>query len=112
MGARRTAKRAGKWPAEQVGEFLAEAILNVVACVLLGSLILITYLSWTWSPRLTVAGFGLFGLLLAHGAWRTFRAPAKSLGCRRTAAVTTAIFTAVAATAFFLLAFAADCGCL
>ncbi|MEU3304780.1 hypothetical protein ABZ729_33960 [Streptomyces sp. NPDC006678] len=53
---------------ETVGEAVAEVILTLVACVLLACLALIAYLSWSFSPRLTVAGAGLLSLFLAHGA--------------------------------------------
>ncbi|MFD6188919.1 hypothetical protein [Streptomyces sp. NPDC060275] len=56
-----------------MGEAVAEAVLSVVACLLLGCLVLIAYLSWSFDPRLTIAGAGLLSVLLAHGAWRTFR---------------------------------------
>lgn len=48
---------------------------------------------------------------MAHGAWRTFRAPAKGRRRRGLAAVTTVVFTTTAATAVFLVFYATGCGC-
>ncbi|MCD9904791.1 hypothetical protein LUR56_41045 [Streptomyces sp. MT29] len=64
-------------------------ILTLLACAMLAGLALIVYLSWSFSPRLTVAGAGLPSLLLAHGAWKIFRDPAKGRGHRGLAAATT-----------------------
>ncbi|GAA2586992.1 hypothetical protein GCM10010424_37740 [Streptomyces lienomycini] len=96
---------------ETVGEAVAEAILTLLACVLLGGLVLIAYVSWSASPRFTIAGAGLISCFLAHGAWQTFRTSAKRprLGL---AALTAALFTATAMTALFLLLYAPGCGCL
>lgn len=102
MGVRRAAKGIGDFLVETVGEAVAEVILSLLACALLGCLALIAYLSWSLSPRLTIAGAGLLSLFLAHGAWQTFRTPAK--GRRRgLAALTAASFTVTAMTALFLL---------
>ncbi|MFJ6478801.1 MULTISPECIES: lysine transporter LysE [unclassified Streptomyces] len=110
MGVRRAVKGAGEFLIEAVGETLGEAILSLLACALLALLVLIAYLSWSFSPRLTIAGAGLFGLFLAHGAWQTFRTPAK--GRRRgLAALTAAGFALTAGTAVFLLFYATDCNC-
>lgn len=110
-GFRRAVKRVGEGLVEAVGEAVAEVILGLLACVLLGCLVLIAYLSWSFSPRLTLAGAGLFSLLLAHGAWRTFRTAAK--GRRRGfAAFTAGIFTVTAVTALLLLCYATGCDCL
>lgn len=96
---------------ETVGEAVAEVILTLLACALLVCLALIAYLSWSFSPRLTVAGAGLLSLFLAHGAWRVFRDPAKG-GCRRgLAAVTTAAFTLTAATGAFLVLYGTGFDC-
>ncbi|MER7195547.1 lysine transporter LysE [Streptomyces flaveolus] len=101
----------GDFLIDMVGEAVAEVILTLVACVLLGCLVVIAYLSWSASPRLTIAGAGLLCCLLAHGAWQTFRRPEK--GRRRGfAAVTAAGFTTAAATALFLLLYATGCDCL
>ncbi|MET9693657.1 hypothetical protein ABZY81_35385 [Streptomyces sp. NPDC006514] len=80
MGVRRAVKGVGEFLIEAVGETLGEAVLTLLACALLASpllacLVLIAHLSWSFSPRLTIAGAGLLSLFLAHGAWRTFRAP-------------------------------------
>ncbi|MCX4515270.1 lysine transporter LysE [Streptomyces sp. NBC_01619] len=97
---------------ETVGEAVAEVILTLVACVLLACLALIAYLSWSFSPRLTVAGAGLLSLFLAHGAWRVFRDPMKGRRRRGLAAETTAGFTLTAATGVFLFFYGTGCGCL
>ncbi|MCQ4201625.1 lysine transporter LysE [Streptomyces coelicoflavus] len=53
----------------------------------------------------------VLSLLLAHGAWRTFRAPPS--GSRRgLAGLTVTVFGAAAATALFPLLYATDCDCL
>ncbi|KLJ04946.1 hypothetical protein [Streptomyces sp. KE1] len=104
-------KRVGEGLVEVVGEAVAEVVLGLLACALLGCLALIAYLSWSFSPRLTLAGTGLFSLLLAHGAWRTFRTTAK--GRRRGfAAFTAGIFTMTAVTVLLLLFYATGCDCL
>ncbi|ROQ63161.1 hypothetical protein EDD93_5899 [Streptomyces sp. 840.1] len=111
MGVRRTAKGVGDFLSGTVGDAVAEVILSLLACGLLAGLALIGYLNWHSSPRLTIAGVGLLSLFLAHGAWQTFRTPAK--GRRRGLAVlTTAGFTLIAMTAVFLLLYATGCGCL
>ncbi|MFB7267402.1 lysine transporter LysE [Streptomyces nojiriensis] len=111
MGVRRAVKGVGEFLIEAVGETVGEAILNLLACALLGGLVLIAYASWSFSPRLTIAGAGLLSLFLAHGAWQTFRGPAK--GRRRgLAALTTAGFALAAGTAVFLLFYATGCDCL
>ncbi|MFB7600924.1 lysine transporter LysE [Streptomyces sp. NPDC056160] len=111
MGVRSTAKHVGDLLIELVGETIGEAILSLLACALLAFLVLIAYLSWSFSPRLTVAGAALVSLLLAHGAWQTFRSPGR--GRRRgLAAVTAAVFTLTTATAALLLLYATDCHCL
>ncbi|GAA0617624.1 lysine transporter LysE [Streptomyces crystallinus] len=118
MGVRKTArvtkvaKSVGEFLVEMVGELVGEAIMQVLACLLLACLVLIVYVSWSFSPRLTVAGAGLFSLLLAHGAWKICRDPAKGRGRRGLAAVTTVCFGATATTAAFLLFYAPGCGCL
>ncbi|MEV5645987.1 hypothetical protein AB0L67_38745 [Streptomyces flaveolus] len=58
----------GDFLIDMVGEAVAEVILTLVACILLGCLVVIAYLSWSASPRLTIAGAGLLCCLLAHGA--------------------------------------------
>lgn len=86
-------------------------MLTLLACALPAGLVLIAYLSWSFSPRLTLAGAALLSLFLAHGAWATFRDPAK--GRHRTLTVMAMSgFTFAAATAVFLLLYATDCGCL
>ncbi|MFF4323337.1 lysine transporter LysE [Streptomyces sp. NPDC001568] len=101
----------GDFLIETVGEAVAEVILSLLACTLLGCLALIAYLSWSFSPRLTIAGAGLLSLFLAHGAWQTFGTPAK--GRRRgLTALTAASFTLVGLTALFLLLYATGCNCL
>ncbi|KOU90122.1 hypothetical protein ADK93_09790 [Streptomyces sp. XY58] len=97
---------------ETVGEAVAEVLLSLLACALLGALALIAYLSWSFSPRLTLAGAGLLSLALAHGAWSTFRGPGKGRGRRGPAAVTSFAFLLTAATTLFLMFYATDCGCL
>ncbi|MFG3531159.1 lysine transporter LysE [Streptomyces sp. NPDC047917] len=111
MGVRRAAKSIGDFLIDIVGEAVAEVILSLLACALLGCLALIAYLSWSFSPRLTIAGAGLLSFFLAHGAWRTFRTPTK--GRRRGLAALTAVgFTVTAMTALFLLLYATGCDCL
>ncbi|MYX76287.1 lysine transporter LysE [Streptomyces sp. SID3915] len=112
MGIRRVAKGTGEFLLETVGEAVADMILTVLACGLLACLALIAYLSWSFSPRLSIAGAGLLSLFLAHGAWGTFRDRAKGRRRRGIAAVTTAGFTLTAVTAVFLVLYAGDCGCL
>ncbi|MEV8452710.1 lysine transporter LysE [Streptomyces sp. NPDC052095] len=108
---RRAAKGISDFLIDTVGEVIAELILSLLACALLGCLALIAYLSWSFSPRLTIAGAGLLSIILAHGAWQTFRSPTK--GRRRGLAALTAFgFTATAATALFLLFYATGCDCL
>ncbi|CAM5669500.1 Lysine transporter LysE OS=Streptomyces tendae OX=1932 GN=GUR47_35530 PE=4 SV=1 [Streptomyces tendae] len=111
MGVRRAAKGFGDFLIDTVGEAVAEVILSVLACILLGCLALIVYLSWSASPRLTIAGAGLLSCLLAHGAWQTFRRPGK-VRSRGLAALTAAVFTGAAATALFLLFYVPGCDCL
>ncbi|MFG2598981.1 lysine transporter LysE [Streptomyces sp. NPDC048462] len=111
MGVRRAAKGVGDFLSETVGDAVAEVILSLLACALLGCLALIAYLSWFFSPRLTIAGVGLLSLFLAHGAWRTFRTPAKRRR-RGFAVLTTGGFTLIAMTALFLLLYATGCDCL
>ncbi|MFJ1610775.1 lysine transporter LysE [Streptomyces sp. NPDC088253] len=103
MGVRRAAKGVGDFLIEMVGEAVAEVILSLLACALLGCLALIA--SWSFSPRFTIAGAGLLSFFLAHGAWQTFRTPTK--GRRRGLATLTAVgFTVAAMTALFLLLYA------
>ncbi|MGW6564993.1 lysine transporter LysE [Streptomyces sp. NPDC054975] len=92
---------------ETVGEAVAEVILTLLACVLLACLALIAYLSWSCSPRLTVAGAGLLSLFLAHGAWGVFRDHAKGRRRQGLAAVSTAVFILSAATGVFLVFYGA-----
>ncbi|MFE0701698.1 lysine transporter LysE [Streptomyces sp. NPDC058872] len=107
----RAAKGVGDFLVRTVGEIVGELLLRLLACVLLGCLTLIAHLSWSFSPRFTIAGAGLLGLALAHGAWQTFRTPAK--GRHRGLASLTAVgFTATAVTAAFLLLYATECNCL
>ncbi|WP_240111258.1 lysine transporter LysE [Streptomyces sp. MUM 203J] len=72
MGVRRAAKSVGRFLTDTAGDVVAEVILRLAACALLGGLALIAHPSRSFSPRLTIAGAGLLGLFLAHGAWRTF----------------------------------------
>ncbi|WKD36696.1 lysine transporter LysE [Streptomyces xanthophaeus] len=111
MGVRRAVKGVGEFLIEAVGETVGEAILSLLACALLGCLVLIAYLSWSFSPRLTLAGAGLLSLFLAHGAWQTFHGPKKG-GRRGLAAVSTAGFVLTAGTSVFLLFYATGCDCL
>ncbi|MBB1247035.1 lysine transporter LysE [Streptomyces durbertensis] len=111
MRVRRAAERVGEFLIDAVGEVVAELLLRLLACGLLACLALVAYLSWSFSPRLTLAGAGLLGVLLAHGAWRFFR-PAPKGGRRGLAAVTVAGFGATAVAALLLLFYATDCGCL
>ncbi|MFE6183910.1 lysine transporter LysE [Streptomyces sp. NPDC056465] len=111
MGVRRAGKGVADFLVETVGEAVAEVILSLLACALLGCLALVAYLSWSLSPRFTIVGAGLLSLFLAYGAWHTFRTPAK--GRRRgLAALTAAGFTVTAMTALFLLLHATGCDCL
>ncbi|MFE2295452.1 lysine transporter LysE [Streptomyces sp. NPDC059452] len=105
------AKGVKDFVVDLVGEFVGEVILSVLACALLAGLVLAAYLSWSFSPRLTLAGAALLSLFLAHGAWTTSRGPAKG-GRRAVTAVAAAGFTLTAGVAFFLLFYATDCGCL
>ncbi|MFF7888713.1 lysine transporter LysE [Streptomyces sp. NPDC020794] len=106
MGVRRAAKGVGDFLIEMVGEAVAEVILSLLGC-----LALIAYLSWSFSPRFTIAGAGLLSFFLAHGAWQTFRTATK--GRRRGLAALTAVgFTVTAMTALFLLLYATGCDCL
>ncbi|MHC5260813.1 lysine transporter LysE [Streptomyces sp. UC4497] len=111
LGVRRAAKGISKFLVETVGEAVAEVVLTLLACTLLVCLAFSVYLSWSFSPRVTVAGAGLLSLLLAHGAWRTFRDSTKGRRHRGLAAVTTAGFTLTAATSVFLLVYGTGCGC-
>ncbi|WP_394436780.1 lysine transporter LysE [Streptomyces sp. SGAir0957] len=106
----RAAKRVGEFVVDTVGEVVGEAILTLLACAVLAGLTFLAYLSWSSSPRLTVAGAGLICLVLAHGAWQIFRKPRK--GRRGLAAVTATAFTLAAGTAVFLFFYAGNCGCL
>jgi hypothetical protein len=111
VGVRRAARSVGDFLLETVGDAVGEVILDLLACALLGCLGLVAYLSWSFSPRLTIAGAGLLSLFLAHGAWQIFRTPTK--GRRRgLAALTAAGFTITAVTALFLLFYGTGCGCL
>ncbi|MFD4692023.1 lysine transporter LysE [Streptomyces sp. NPDC058463] len=112
MGVRRAAKGIGDFLVELVGEAVAEVFLSLLACAVLVCLGLLAYLSWSFSPRLTLAGAGALSLCLTHGAWGTFRNPAKGRRRRGMTAVTIAGFTLSAATAVFLFLYASDCGCL
>ncbi|MFC8537489.1 lysine transporter LysE [Streptomyces sp. NPDC057249] len=112
MGVRRAAKGVGDFLVEMLGEAVAEVILNLLACALLGCLVLVVYLSWSLSPRFTIAGAGLLGLLLANGAWQSFRTSARGRRRRGLAALTAGCFTATATTALFLLLYSTGCDCL
>jgi len=82
-------KSLGEFLSETVGEAVAEVVLTLLACALLAALVGIAYLSWSFSPRGTLAGAGVFGLLLAHDAWRLRRKSVKKRGHRILAAATT-----------------------
>lgn len=112
MKVRGVAKGIGEFLKETVGEVVAEALLGLLACALLACLVLTAYLSWSFSPSLTFVGAALLSLFLAHGAWGTFRDPAKGRRRRGVASVTMAGFTLTAATAIFLLFYASGCDCL
>ncbi|MEU8773420.1 lysine transporter LysE [Streptomyces sp. NPDC048606] len=110
VGVRRVAKGVGDFVIEALGEAVGEFVLSLLACALLGCLVLVAYLAWSFSPRLTIAGAGVLGLLLAHGAWQTFRTSTK--GRRRgLATLTAAAFGATAITAIFLLLYGTGCDC-
>ncbi|MFE4212714.1 lysine transporter LysE [Streptomyces sp. NPDC056844] len=111
MGIRRAAKGIGEFLTETIGEAVAELVLGLLACALLSGIVLTAYLSWSFSPRATVAGVALLSLFLARGAWQTFREPVRHRR-RGWAAVAAAGFTLAAATAVFLLLYATDCACL
>ncbi|MFG2769293.1 lysine transporter LysE [Streptomyces sp. NPDC048350] len=106
MRVRSVAKGVGEFLTETVGEFVTEIVLTVLATALLAGLVLAAWWSWSHSPRLTGGGGALLALLVAHGAWAKFRDPAVARRRRGLAAVTSAGFTAVAATAVFLLLYA------
>ncbi|MEU3243354.1 MULTISPECIES: lysine transporter LysE [unclassified Streptomyces] len=111
MRVRRAAKDVGDFLIEMVGEAVAEVILSLLACALLGCLALIAYLSWSFSPRFTVAGVGLLSFFLAHGACRPSALP-RRVARRGLAALTAGGFTVAAMTALFLLLYATGCDCL
>ncbi|MEU7009824.1 lysine transporter LysE [Streptomyces sp. NPDC046332] len=102
MRVRSVAKGVSEFLTETVGEI----VLTLLATALLAGLVLAAWWSWSHSPRLTVGGGALLALLVAHGAWARFRDPAVARRRRGLAAVTSAGFTAVAATAVFLLLYA------
>ncbi|MEU8538470.1 hypothetical protein AB0C52_00455 [Streptomyces sp. NPDC048717] len=106
------AKGVGEFLTETVGETLADLILQALACALLVALALVAYLSWSFSPNLTLAGAGALGAFLAYGALSVFRTPAKPRRYRWFAAAGATVFTAVASTAVFLLLYGTECGCL
>lgn len=54
MGARSVVKGVGEFLVELVGE----VVLSLLACALLGLLALTVYMSWSFSPRATLAGRG------------------------------------------------------
>ncbi|MFE7892798.1 lysine transporter LysE [Streptomyces sp. NPDC057412] len=111
MGVRKAAKGVGDFLAETAGEAVMEVLLSLLACAVLGCLVLTVYLSWSYSPRFTIAGVGLLSLVLAYGGWHAFRSPGK--GRRRgLAALTAAGFTVAAVTALFLLLYGTGCDCL
>lgn len=111
MGMRGAAKHLGDFLTEWVGETVGGLVLGLLACALLGGLVPAAYLAWSFSPRLALAGAGLFGLVLAHGSWSARRTRAK--GRRRGfAVVTTAALAVTGTTAAFLLLYATDCGCV
>ncbi|CAM5638854.1 MULTISPECIES: lysine transporter LysE [Streptomyces] len=110
MGIRRAAKGVGDFLVDAAGEAVAEVILSVFACVVLGCLVLTVYLSWSYSPRLTVAGGGLLTLFLACGAWHVFRASGKRRR-RGFAALAAVGFIVSAVAAFFLLLYGTGCDC-
>lgn len=111
MGVRKAAKDVGDFLVETAGEAVTEVILSVLACVVLGCLALTAYLSWSYSPRFTIAGVGLLSLVLAYGGWHAVRSAGK--GRRRSlAALTAAGFTVAAVTALFLLLYGTGCDCL
>ncbi|MGW2269771.1 lysine transporter LysE [Streptomyces yangpuensis] len=112
MGVRKAVKGVGDFLVETVGEAVAEVVLSLLACALLGLLALIAHLAWSFSPRATLAGAGVLSLALAHGVWVTFRGPAKGRGRRGLAAVTSVGFVLTAAVAGFLVLYAPGCGCL
>ncbi|WP_353945308.1 lysine transporter LysE [Streptomyces sp. HUAS MG91] len=105
-------KGLGEFLADTLGEAVAELVLTALACALLAVLAGIAYLSWSFSPRGTLAGAGVFCLLLAHGAWRRYRKPARKRGPRILAALTTTLFMATTCTAAFLLLYASGCDCV
>ncbi|MEU7022427.1 lysine transporter LysE [Streptomyces sp. NPDC046203] len=106
------ARGIGDFLTETVGETLADLILQGLACALLAALAALTYLGWSFSPHLTLAGAGALGAFLAYGAVSAFRTPAKSRRYRWFAAAGAIAFTAVAGVAVFLLLYGTGCGCL
>ncbi|MFJ5830086.1 lysine transporter LysE [Streptomyces sp. NPDC093089] len=62
---------------EAVAEIVGEALLGVLACLLLGGLLLLALWGWSVSPLLTGGGAGLFALFTGYGVWEAFRAPAR-----------------------------------
>ncbi|MFE6891002.1 hypothetical protein [Streptomyces sp. NPDC057694] len=110
MGGRVTVKGFAEFLADTVGELVAEAVLSVLACLLLAALVGTAYLSWSVSPRGTLIGAGVFSLLFAHGAWSRYRKSARKRGHRALAAVTTTLFVVTTCTAAFLFFYASGCG--
>ncbi|MEU2246701.1 hypothetical protein [Streptomyces sp. NPDC019224] len=111
MGIGRTAKRVGEHLREQTVEAVGELALTALACILLGALIWAAHLSWSASPRLTVAGSVLAGLAFIHGAWTMLRAPSQHPRRRGVAATTTALLALGAGTSLFLAFYATGCDC-
>ncbi|MFI7383957.1 lysine transporter LysE [Streptomyces sp. NPDC049813] len=105
-------KGLGEFLTDTVGDAVAEVVLTVLACALLAALAGIAYLSWSFSPRGTLAGAGVFSLLFAHGVWRLYRKSVPGRGHRVLAAVTTTLVVVTACTVAFLLFYASGCGCV
>lgn len=101
----------GKPLRELITEFVGEAALTVLACILLGSLLWVAHRSWQINPRLTVAGTALAGVAFTHGAWTTLRTPTKGGPRRGVAAATTAFFALSSGVALYLALYATGCDC-
>lgn len=114
MGAQRVAKSIGKHLGEFAMEAVGELLLGFLACILLGGLTFVAYLSWATNPRLTAAGAALAGIALTHGAWVTLRRRPKSSESapqRGVAAITTGFFALTSGVILFLAFYATGCNC-
>lgn len=102
----RVVRKAGRAVGEFLGEAVLEALLTVVACVLLAGVVFVFLWGWGRSPLLTGGLGGTVLAFLGYGAWEMFR-PARSGRRGRLAAAALASFTAAAVFAYFAL----SCNC-